>query len=69
MMMPWLILGVFNSYFFRVDTVCVIDSLFCGKIINSDNEHLALDSARELRKGLEGIKCLIGNFVGLIFLL
>ena len=45
----------------RVDTVCVND--------NGDNEHLAPDSARELRKGLEGVKCLIGNFVGLIFLL
>ena len=60
-MMPWLILGVFNSYFFRVDTVSVIDSLFCGKIINGDNEHLAPDSARELREGHEGVRCLIGN--------
>ena len=57
MMTPWLIVGVFNSYFFS------------GSIINGDNEHLAHDSARELRKGLEGVKCLIGNFVGLIFLL
>ena len=32
MTMPWLILGIFNSYFFRVDSVSVIDSLFCGKI-------------------------------------
>ena len=59
--MPWHIVGILNSSFFRVDTECVID--------NGDNEHLALDSARELRKGLEGVKCLIGNFVGLIFLL
>ena len=55
MTMPWLILGIFNSYFFS------------GSIFNGDNEHL--NSARELRKGLEGVKCLIGNFVGLIFLL
>ena len=60
-MMPWLILGVFNSYFFRVDTVRVIDSLFCGKIINGDNEHLAPDSARELREVHEGVRCLKGN--------
>ena len=64
-MMPWLILGVFNSYFFRVDTVCVIDSFFCGKIIDSDNEHLAPNSARELREVHEGVWCLIGNFGGL----
>ena len=42
-MMPWLIVGVFNSYFFS------------GSIINGDNEHLAHNSARELRKGLEGV--------------
>ena len=32
MMMPWLILGVVNSFFFRVNTERIIDSLFCGKI-------------------------------------
>ena len=46
-MMPWLIVGVFNSYFFS------------GSIINGDNEHL--DSARELREVHEGVRCLIGN--------
>ena len=40
----------------RVDTVCVND--------NGNNENLAPDSARELRKGLKGVMCLIGNFVG-----
>ena len=69
MMIPWLILGIFNSYFFRVDTVCAIDSFFCRKIINGDNKHLAHDSARELREVHEGVKFLIGNFVGYIFLL
>ena len=32
-MMPWLILGILNSFLFRVDTVSIIYSLFCGKII------------------------------------
>ena len=49
-MMPWLIVGVFNSYFFS------------GSIINGDNEHL--DSARELREVHEGVRFLIGNFGG-----
>ena len=44
--------------------MCVIDSLFCGKIINGDTEHLAPDSTRELREGREGVECLIGNFGG-----
>ena len=60
---------VLNSYFFRVDTVCAIDSFFCGKIINSDNEHLAHNSAREVREVHEGVVCLIGNLGGSIFLL
>ena len=95
-MKPWLILGVFNSSFFRVNSVCAIDSLFCGKIIfawllegeavviddalvlnsyffsrsiiNGDIEHLALNSARELREVHEGVVCLIGNSGGSIFL-
>ena len=49
-MMPWLIVGVFNSYFFS------------GSIINDDNEHLAQDSARELREVHQGVWCLIGDF-------
>ena len=54
MMMPWLILGVVNSFFFfRVDTECVI--------INGDNEH---NSASESRKVNEGVMVLIGNFFG-----
>ena len=28
---------------------------------NGDNEHLALDSTRELREVHEGVRCLIGN--------
>ena len=68
---------------FRVETVCIIDSLFHGKIIfarllegeavviddalvlnsyffsrsiiNGDIEHLALNSARELREVHEGV--------------
>ena len=31
LMKPWLILGVVNRFLYRVDTVCIIDSLFCGK--------------------------------------
>ena len=50
--------GVLNSYFFsRVDTVSVNG--------NGDIEHLAPDSARELREGHEGVGFLIGNFGGL----
>ena len=30
LMKPWLILGVFNSSFFRVETVCIIVGLFRG---------------------------------------
>ena len=76
--------------------MCIIDSLFCGKIIfarllegeavviddalvlnsyffsrsvnNGDIEHLALNSARELREVNEGVVCLIGNSGGSIFL-
>ena len=76
----------------RVNAECIIDGLFCGKIIfawllegeavviddalvlnsnifsrsvnNGDIEHLALNSARELREVNEGVQCLIGNFVG-----
>ena len=36
---------------------------------NGDNEHLALNSARELREVHEGVKAQIGNFLGHIFLL
>ena len=50
MMMPWLILGVVNGFFFRIDTVCVI--------VNCDI------SPRELRKINEGGRFLIGNFGG-----
>ena len=59
--MPWRVVGILNSSFFRIDTVCVND--------NGDNEHLALNSARELREVHEGVKVLIGNFLGYIFLL
>ena len=42
--------------------MCVIDSLFGARIINGDNEHLgSCNSARELREGHEGVRCLIGN--------
>ena len=65
--MPWLILGVFMVCL-RVD-FCVSDSLFRVGLINGDKEHLgSCNSARELREGLEGVRCLIGNFRGLIFL-
>ena len=66
--MPWLIVGVLNGYFFSGSTLCVIDSLFRGKIINGDKEHLAPDSARELREGREGVECLIGNLAGVYIL-
>ena len=59
--MPWRVVGILNSSFFRIDTVSVND--------NGDNEHLALNSARELREVHEGVKVLIGNFLGNIFLL
>ena len=59
--MPWHVVGILNSSFFRIDTVSVND--------NGDNEHLALNSARELREVHEGVKVLIGNFLGYIFLL
>ena len=52
-MMPWLILGIVNSFFFRVDTECVI--------VSGDNEHLAHSSARELREVHKGVVCLKGN--------
>ena len=56
--MPWLILGIFMVYL-RVDTVCVSDSLFGVGLINGNKEHLgSCNSARELREGLEGGRCL-----------
>ena len=95
--MPWRIVGILNSFSFSGSTVCLIVSLFCGKIfdgdffegeavviddalvlnsyffsssiINGDIEHLAHDSARELREVNEGVVCLIGNSGGSIFLL
>ena len=64
MTMPWLKLGVFMVYL-RVDFT-VSDSLFVvWGLDNGDKEHLgSCNSARELREGLEGVGCLIGNFRG-----
>ena len=52
MMMPWLILGVFKSYFFRVYTVCAIDSLFVGRSIFVwllEGEAVVIDDALVLK--------------------
>ena len=48
-MMPWRIVGILNSF------------SFSGSIINGDKEHLAHDSARELREVHKGVRCLKGN--------
>ena len=47
-MMPWPILGVVNSFFFRVNSVCIIDSFFRGKIFDGDffeGEVVVVDNA------------------------
>ena len=79
----------------RVDTVCIIDSLFCGKIIFArplEGEAVVIDDALVINsyffsrsvitvtsssgsvaqgsrgRSTRGLKVLIGNFLGYIFL-
>ena len=53
-----------------IDDALVLNSYFFSRSVNNgDIEHLALNSARELREVNEGVKVLIGNFLGCIFLL
>ena len=52
-----------------IDDALVLNSYFFSRsIINGDIEHLAHDSARELREVNEGVMCLIGNSRGGTFL-